>query len=221
MADADALAARAPSPIDVRRAPITQVAPSPTSRTGAAARPMAPLPDAIVHGRHILVCLDRSRPSEVCVPHAVALARTLGSAVTLVHVMQSRREHAGPQAADALGWEISRKEAQGYVERLEREVSAALGRPVAARLEQGRPAERIVDLAHELGADLTVLGSRGEGGGSALTLGSTVQQVLALARLRRSRVAHDPGRGRTEAYPRPARWIAPGRERLTDRRARC
>jgi nucleotide-binding universal stress UspA family protein len=96
--------------------------------------------------------------------------------------MQPRHEHAGPQAADALSWEISRKEAQAYVERLEKEVTAALGRPIAARLEQGRPAERIVDLAHELGADLTVLGSRGEGGGSALTLGSTVQQVLALAR---------------------------------------
>ena len=50
------------------------------------------------------------------------------------------------------------------------------------RLEQGHPAERITALARELRADLTVLGSHGEGGVAAWNLGSTVQQVLAVAR---------------------------------------
>jgi nucleotide-binding universal stress UspA family protein len=83
---------------------------------------------------------------------------------------------------DALGWEISRQEARGYLERLQREATKTLGRPVEIRLEQGRPAERIVDLAREISADLTVLGSHGEGGVTAWNLGSTVQQVLAVAR---------------------------------------
>jgi nucleotide-binding universal stress UspA family protein len=112
----------------------------------------------------------------------VALAKTFGSAVTLAHVMEPPHERAGFQANDVLGWEISRQEAQGYLAKLGETVTRALGRPVDTRLEQGRPAERLVDLARELGADLSVLGSRGEGGGAALTLGSTVQQVLALAR---------------------------------------
>jgi nucleotide-binding universal stress UspA family protein len=53
---------------------------------------------------------------------------------------------------------------------------------VDVRLEQGHPAERIVALAREMGAHLIVLGSHGEGGVTAWNLGSTVQQVLAVAR---------------------------------------
>jgi nucleotide-binding universal stress UspA family protein len=150
------------------------------SRRAAAASPRPHEPEAREH--RILVCLDLSQSAESCVPYAVSLAKTFGSSITLVHVMEVRHEHADFQANDALAWEISRQEASGYLEKLRERVSVALGRPVDTRLEQGRPAERIVDLAGELGADLNVLGSRGEGGGSALTLGSTVQQVLALAR---------------------------------------
>jgi len=138
--------------------------------------------DAKVEGHRILACLDRSTFSEVCVPYAVALAKTFGSAITLVHVMYSHSEHAGLRTHDALSWEIARQEAQGYLERLGQEASAALGRPVDVRLEQGHPAERIVDLAHEIGADLTVLGSHGEGGMTSWTLGTTVQQLLVVAR---------------------------------------
>jgi nucleotide-binding universal stress UspA family protein len=143
-------------------------------------------PDIKSHGRRILVCLDGSPYSRVCLPYGVSLAKTFGSALTLVRVMQPPHEHghehSGPQMTDALGWEISRQEARGYLEQLHGEATAALGRPVEIRLEQGHPAERIMDLAREIGADLTVLGSHGEGGVTAWNLGSTVQQVLALAR---------------------------------------
>jgi nucleotide-binding universal stress UspA family protein len=127
--------------------------------------------------RHrILVCLDRSSASETCVPYAISLARTFGSAITFVHVMPPQLQ--GGQMIDALGWEISRQEARGYLERIEREASQALGEPVDVRLEQGRPAERIVDLARELGADVTVLG--GHGNQTPIrTLGTTAQQILS------------------------------------------
>ena len=134
-----------------------------------------------LHGRRILVCLDRSTFSEVCVPHAVSLAKTFGSAITLAHVMEPHRERSGPSASDALGWEISRQEVRAYLERFEKQVSQALGQTVDIRLEQGRPAERIVDLAREIAAEITVLGSRGGGGAPASSLGSTAQQVLTLA----------------------------------------
>lgn len=138
--------------------------------------------DVRAPAHHILVCLDRSPFSEVCLPHAISLATTFGSEVTLMHVMQPRYEHPGPHTTDALGWEIARQEARAYLEQHEQETAQALGRPVATRLEQGHPAERIVALAHELDVDLTVLGSHGEGGVTAWNLGSTVQQVLAVTR---------------------------------------
>jgi nucleotide-binding universal stress UspA family protein len=152
-----------------------------TEIMGAAASTV-PLHDKELRGHRILVCLDRSPLSEVCLPYAVSLAKAFGSAITLVHVMQPRHENVGPQTNDALGWEISRQEASVYLERLQAETSQALGEPVETRLEQGRPAARIIDLAREIGSDLTVLSSSGEGGVTALNLGSTVQQVLAGAR---------------------------------------
>ena len=69
-----------------------------------------------------------------------------------------------------------------YLEKLESEAALALGRPVNVRLEQGHPPERIVELAREIHADLTVLGSHGEGGVTPWNLGSTVQQVIAVSR---------------------------------------
>jgi nucleotide-binding universal stress UspA family protein len=132
--------------------------------------------------RSILVCLDRSPFSEVCLPYAVLFSKTFGSAITLLHVMQPPHEPAEVCATNALDWEISRREAEAYLDRLEKEVAKASGQRVNTRLEQGHPAKRIATLAHELGADLIVLGSHGEGGMTSWNLGSTVQQVLAVAR---------------------------------------
>lgn len=139
--------------------------------------------DTSLSVHRVLVCLDGSPASEVCLPYAIAIARTFGSRLTLMHVMQHpHSEHHKPQTADALDWEISRQEARAYLERHGQATALALGRPVDVRLEQGHPAQRIVGLARELGADLTVLGSHGEAGVTAWNLGSTVQQVLAVMR---------------------------------------
>jgi nucleotide-binding universal stress UspA family protein len=128
----------------------------------------------------ILACVDGSALSEECLPHALALARAFRSELTIVRVMEPRHEHSGPQLTDALAWELSRQEATAYLERIREETASALGRSVEVRLEQGRPPERIVELAREIAADLTVLGRHGEGGVSAWHLGSTAQQVLAV-----------------------------------------
>lgn len=149
---------------------------SPMSSTVSSAQ----MRKAKLHIRRILVCLDRSSFSEGCVPYALSLAKTFGSAVTLLHVMPNK--NAGNQANDVLGWEVARQEAQLYLDRIQKDAGGALGHPVDVMLEQGRPAERIVAVAHELGADLTVLGNRGERGATAWNLGSTVQQVLAVSR---------------------------------------
>ncbi len=133
--------------------------------------------------RHrILACVDLSPFTDVCLAYAISLARALQSELTLTHVMQPRHEHAGRPHTDALDWEISRQQARAHLERLEEKAAQALGRPVDARLEQGYPAERIVELEREIHADLTVLGSHGESGATVWELGSTVQKVIAVSR---------------------------------------
>jgi len=144
--------------------------------------PSSSPPDAKLRVHRILVCLDGSPFSEVCLPYAISIAKTFGSEITLSHVMQPRHESGGRHTTDALGWEISRQEARAYLERHQSATAEAVGRPVEVRLEQGHAAERIVGLAHELDVDLTILGSHGEGGVTAWNLGSTVQQVLAVTR---------------------------------------
>lgn len=133
--------------------------------------------------RHqILACVDLSPFTDVCLPYAISLARTLQSDLTLIHVMQPRHEHETGPNINALDWEISRQQARCHLERLKKEAAQALDRPVDLRLEQGHPAERIVEVEREIRADLTVLGSHGESGVTAWELGSTVYQVLAVSR---------------------------------------
>lgn len=130
-------------------------------------------------GHRILVCVDRSKTADACLAYSIVLARALGSDLTLLHVMQPHAQ-VGPHP-DALDWEISRQEAHAHLEQLEQHAVEALGRPAVARLEQGRAAERIVELAREIQADLTVLGSH-DASATAWNLGSTVQQVVTVSR---------------------------------------
>lgn len=140
------------------------------------------VPPAPEGARRVLLCMDRSRASESCIPYAVSLAKTFGNEVTIVHVLRPARARDGERGNDALAWEFLRQEARGYLDHMQTVVSRMLGAAVETRLEQGRPAERIVDLAREIGADITVIGSSGESELSASALGSTAQQVLSLAR---------------------------------------
>jgi nucleotide-binding universal stress UspA family protein len=94
--------------------------------------------------------------------------------------MEPHHDHVSH--TDALDWEIARQEAGVYLERLKGEAARALGRPVHARLEQGRPPERIIELVREIHADLTIIGSHGQGGVTPWNLGSTVHQVVAVSR---------------------------------------
>lgn len=148
--------------------------------------PTQPLPAQDRGIRHVLVCLDRSPFSEVCLPYAISISKAFGSALTLLHVLEAQHEasgpRSGPRSTDAVGWELSRREGREFLDRMQRQATELSQQPVDVRLEQGQPAERITALARELGADLTVLGSHGEGGVAAWNLGSTVQQVLAVAR---------------------------------------
>src|SRR5580700_692999 len=131
--------------------------------------------------RRILVCIDRSPLSESCLQHAIAISKSLGGAITLLHVVQPPAERPG-QSMDVLDWEVSRQEASAYMERLEREGTAASGQHVETRLEQGHPSERITAVVREIGADLVVVGTHGGRGAAARNLGSTVMQVLAVTR---------------------------------------
>lgn len=131
--------------------------------------------------QHIIVCVDGSTTASACVAYALSLANTFDSSVTLAHVMENHDEGYGPQTTDAVGWEISRQEAEARLELLQKEASHSSGRQIGIRLEQGKPSQRIVALTRELAADLVVLCSNEDSQYASWDLGSTAQQVLAAA----------------------------------------
>lgn len=132
------------------------------------------LDSALVRRHRILLCMDGTPASESCIPYGVALAQIYGSHIVLVHVMQPYAgRYVGAPVSDPLGWEISRQQIQHYLGNLQATITQASGASVELRIEQGSAAARIVALARELDADLTVMGP------PATNHGSTFDQVLA------------------------------------------
>jgi hypothetical protein len=57
--------------------------------------------------RRILVCVDESPFSEACLPYAVAISKSLGDPITLLHVMELPHEQSGQKTTEPIAWEIS------------------------------------------------------------------------------------------------------------------
>jgi nucleotide-binding universal stress UspA family protein len=130
--------------------------------------------------RHVLVCLDRSPFSDSCLRQARFIAEAFGAKVTLLHVMPSSQGKSEASRADALEWQIGKREMAQYLADTRDSLGPFPGE-VVTELTQGHPAEQIVVMAREIGADLTILSSRGESGEDGCELGSTAQHVFALA----------------------------------------
>ena len=64
----------------------------------------------------ILVPLDRSPLAECVLPHAVAVARSLGSELVLLHILSRSDGQHGLRAVDPLEWQLRRAEAESYLE---------------------------------------------------------------------------------------------------------
>lgn len=159
------------------------------------------------HGiQRILVCLNGSTDSALCIASALSLANTFDTTVTLMHVMQHHDDGFGPHTTDALGWEITRQEAKARLEQLQQEAARTSGRQIGVRLEQGAPAKRIVALARELGADLVILGGSEQSEHPMWELGSTAQQVLAASS---SSVLIARGGGAPPTFVPPKRILVP------------
>ena len=135
-----------------------------------------------LHERRVMVCLDRSKVAEAALPFASFVTQALDAELYLIHVMPSA-DAATPRALDLLDWEISRREAEQYLEDTRRRMSA-LGVGAASvhtGVDQGRPAARLLALERDFSSDLIVLCRQGAGG-LASPLGATAQRVLSQAR---------------------------------------
>lgn len=89
--------------------------------------------------KNILVPLDGSALAERAIPHALAIARPLGSNIILLRVLEPDTQSAAPP--DPLAWQIQRADAELHLREVEERVRAGLGEAsVAYGGEQAAPA---------------------------------------------------------------------------------
>jgi nucleotide-binding universal stress UspA family protein len=133
----------------------------------------------------IILTLDGSNLAEAAVPHAVDLARRLGSRLVLLRVVTPAPGPAelafGPTSYDHRQLlQAEEAAARAYVEAKVRELSAQNVR-VEGLVREGEPASTIVDYAAESGARLVVLATHGRSGVARWVYGSVADRVLRAA----------------------------------------
>ncbi len=131
----------------------------------------------------ILVATDFSETAELALDRALELAQRHESEIMLVHVMQPELPVVAapdmmvvPPDYEALLREASNEGLSQSADRVRK-----AGVRVQTRLEVGSPASRITTCAQEIGAELIMIGTRGNTGFKHLMLGSVAEEVVRMA----------------------------------------
>jgi nucleotide-binding universal stress UspA family protein len=129
----------------------------------------------------IVVGTDGSQTAQEAVRQAVALAHALGARLEIVSayepVPSARLREDAQQIPADLQWMVNPREDVDAALREAAEVAAATGVPAATYARQGDPADAILDVAEERGADLVVVGNKGMTGAKRFLLGSVPNKV--------------------------------------------
>jgi nucleotide-binding universal stress UspA family protein len=129
----------------------------------------------------IVVGTDGSQTAGEAVREAIELAKAVGASIELVSayepVPNQRLREEARQAPDDLQWSISPREDVDATlkEAAERVEEAGVSVNIYAR--EGDPADAILDVAEERGADLIVVGNKGMTGAKRFLLGSVPNKV--------------------------------------------
>ena len=123
-----------------------------------------------------LVATDGSEGSNAALAEATWLAERSGASLSLVYVREAPLPVVGePYYQRALSAELRRGR-----EVLDSAAATAEAAGIRTQIDllEGRPSERIVELARNRDVDLIVVGSRGRGAIGAALLGSVSESVL-------------------------------------------
>ena len=124
--------------------------------------------------RTILVALENSRTDEAILAHVETLAREAGGRLLLVHVADGWVARHFDRLNLAESAEM--REDRAYLESVRRRF-LDLGLEADSELAHGEPADEIVRLAEERGADLIAMSTHGHRFLADLIYGSTANKV--------------------------------------------
>jgi nucleotide-binding universal stress UspA family protein len=131
--------------------------------------------------KSIVVGTDGSETAKEAVRQATELAKSLGASIHLVSayepVPEGRLRQERQQVPDDLQWMVNpREDVTNTLKEAEEELEEA-GVKVEPHPREGDPADAILDVAEEEGADLIVVGNKGMTGARRFMLGSVPNKV--------------------------------------------
>jgi nucleotide-binding universal stress UspA family protein len=126
----------------------------------------------------ILVPTDGSVGSAHVALQAIDLAETYGATIHVLHVVDESVRALVAGFGDEAEFEYRGRDAVERVAKMARHH----GIDVETAVESGDPAERIVDYADEIDADLIVLGTHGRSGVKRRLIGSVAENVVRQAK---------------------------------------
>jgi nucleotide-binding universal stress UspA family protein len=131
----------------------------------------------------ILVPVDFSPGSRAAVKYAAALAQTLHSTVTLLHVYElpSPMSSIVPGADKMIDAETERALAQSWLESLRIEAKTDSDVDMRVVVMHGGPVEEIVSFSREGGLEMIVMGTHGRTGLQHVLMGSVAEAVVRRA----------------------------------------
>jgi nucleotide-binding universal stress UspA family protein len=129
----------------------------------------------------IVLGTDGSDTAKKAVREATELAKLLGATIDLVSAYEpvpaQRLRAEARDAPDDVSWMVNpREDVEATLKEAAEEVKAA-GVTVETFAREGDPADAILDVAEERGADLIVVGNRGMTGAKRFLLGSVPNKV--------------------------------------------
>jgi nucleotide-binding universal stress UspA family protein len=132
---------------------------------------------------HILVAFDASESARKAVRFAHDLGLQVGAKITLAYIIEPPRFFPiGPLDAYLVaGGQPAKEQLEAVSELLDQVLADLPKAKVEKRVELGRPADMICELAEQLKVDLIVVGARGHGTGGRWLLGSTSDRIVHLA----------------------------------------
>lgn len=125
----------------------------------------------------ILLPLDGSELAEQTLPHARAIARSTDAKIVLLRAV-APTEFRDEDAFSRVDWRLRKQQAQSYL----RDVAAELktdSKLVETLVEEGPPADVILDVASRADAKLLIMCSHGSGGATNFPQGSIASKVLS------------------------------------------
>lgn len=110
----------------------------------------------------ILVPLEGSTLAECVLPHAKAIAQSVGAHLMFLHVVEQEKSESSFQV-DPLNWYLRKVEAQSYIDQVSRQWEQT-SLSITNVLLEGPAAARVVEYTHDNDVDLVVLSNQSQSG---------------------------------------------------------